>query len=176
MTIPLAILAVLSVVGGWVGLPEHWLWGNRFGEFLAPVTGHPHAAEHAGLLGEGALMLIATTLAVAGAYTAYYFYVKMPGLPMILSWKLRGLYELLRDKYRVDELYDAIVVQPYVRASTMLWKMVDVELIDGFVNGLAGAIGANGMLWRRLQTGNVQHYALVFLGGVVLVLAYYVIR
>jgi NADH-quinone oxidoreductase subunit L len=175
MTLPLVILAVLSVVGGWVGLPEHWLWGNRFGAFLAPVTGHPHVAEH-GVLGEGALMVIATTLAAAGAYAAYYFYIKMPGLPLILSWRLRGLYELLLDKYRIDELYDAIIVQPYARLSTLLWKVVDVELIDGFVNGLAGAVGANGMLWRRLQTGNVQHYALAFLGGVVLVLAYYVVR
>jgi len=176
MTIPLVILAALSIVGGWVGLPEHWLWGNKLGEFLAPVTGHPHAAEHAGMLGEGALMAIATTLAIAGATLAYVFYIRLPGLPMVLSWRLRGIYELLRDKYRVDELYDAIIVTPYVWLSTMLWKVVDVQLIDGFVNGLAGAVAANGTLWRRAQTGNVQHYALAFLGGVVLILAYYVIR
>ncbi len=176
MTVPLMILAVLSIVGGWVGLPEHWLWGNKLGEFLAPVTGHPHAAEHAGMLGEGALMAIATTLAIAGATLAYVFYIRLPGLPMVLSWRLRGVYELLRDKYRVDELYDAIIVTPYVRLSTMLWKVVDVQLIDGFVNGLASAVAANGTLWRRAQTGNVQHYALAFLGGVVLILAYYVIR
>jgi len=176
MTVPLVILAVLSIVGGWVGLPEHWLWGNRLGEFLAPVTGHPHAAEHAGILGEGALMLIATTFAVAGATLAYVFYVRLPGLPMVLSWRLRGAYETLLNKYWIDELYDAVFVQPYVRISTLLWQVADQQLIDGFVNGVAGAIGANGDVWRRAQTGNVQHYALAFLGGVVLVLAYYVIR
>ncbi len=175
MTIPLGVLALLSMVGGWVGLPHHWLWGNPLGEFLAPVTGHPHAAEH-GVLGEGALMLIATVLAIAGATVAYVFYIRMPGLPMVLSWRLRRVYELLLDKYRIDELYNAIIVAPYVRLSTFLWKIVDQELIDGFVNGLAGAVGANGRLWRQAQTGNVQHYALAFLGGVVLVLAYYVMR
>ncbi len=176
MTIPLVILAGLSIVGGWVGLPEHWLWGNRLGEFLAPVTGHPPAAEHAGMLGEGALMLIATTLAIAGATLAYVFYVRLPGLPMVLSWRLRGAYETLLNKYWVDELYDAVVVQPYVRVSTFLWHVADQQLIDGFVNGLAGAVAANGNLGRRAQTGNVQHYALAFLGGVILVLAYYVMR
>ena len=107
---------------------------------------------------------------------AYVFYIRMPGLPMILSWKLKGAYDLLVDKYRVDELYDAIIVTPYVRLSTFLWRIVDQELIDGFVNGLASTVAANATLWRRAQTGNVQHYALAFLGGVVLILAYYVIR
>jgi NADH-quinone oxidoreductase subunit L len=175
MTMPLVILAVLSVVGGWVGLPDHWLWGNTLGRFLAPVTGHPHVV-HGGLLGEEALMAIATALAGAGATLAYVFYVRRPGLPVALSGRLRGIYELLLNKYRVDELYDAIIVRPYVRASTFLWKVVDQGLIDGFVNGLAGAVGANGNLWRHAQTGNVQHYALVFLGGVVAILAYYVMR
>ncbi len=175
MTVPLVILAGLSIVGGWVGLPEGWLWGNKLGAFLAPVTGHPHL-DHGGVLGEGALMAIATLLAIAGASLAYVFYVRLPGLPMVLSWRLRGLYELLLDKYRIDELYDAIIVRPYTRCSEFFWRTVDQELIDGFVNGLAGAIGANGALWRRLQTGNVQHYALAFLGGVVVVLGYYVLR
>ncbi|MCC6766948.1 MAG: NADH-quinone oxidoreductase subunit L [Deltaproteobacteria bacterium] len=175
MTIPLVILALLSIVGGWVGLPEHWLWGNRFGHLLAPVTGYPHLAE-GGMLGEGALMLIATTLAIAGALLAYVFYLRLPGLPMVLSWRLKGAYELLLNKYWIDELYDAVIVAPYVRLSTFLWKVADQELIDGFVNGLAGAVGANGNLWRHAQTGNVQHYALAFLGGVVAVLAYYVMR
>ncbi|MCC6847978.1 MAG: NADH-quinone oxidoreductase subunit L [Deltaproteobacteria bacterium] len=174
MTIPLVILAVLSIVGGWVGLPEHWLWGNRFGHFLAPVTGHPHLAE-GGMLGEGALMLIATTLAIAGAGLAYVFYLRLPGLPMVLSWRLKGAYDLLLNKYWIDEFYDAVIVAPYVRLSTCLWKVADQELIDGFVNGLAGAVGANGDLWRHAQSGNVQHYALAFLGGAVAVLAYYVI-
>ena len=140
MTIPLVILAVLSIVGGWVGLPEHWLWGNRSASSWrrSPAT---RTSSTAAMLGEGALMLIATALAVAGATLAYVFYVRLPGLPMVLSWRLRGVYELLLDKYRVDELYDAIIVRPYVRVSTFLWRVVDQELIDGFVNGLAGAVG-----------------------------------
>lgn len=121
-------------------------------------------------------MVIATTVAFAGAALAYVFYLRRPDMPATLSRNMRGVYELLLDKYRIDELYDATVVTPYVRCSTFLWKVADQELIDGFVNGVAGSLIANGDLWRRLQTGNVQHYALVFLGGVVAVLAYYVIR
>jgi NADH-quinone oxidoreductase subunit L len=175
MTIPLVILALLSIVGGWVGLPEHWLWGNRIGEFLAPVTGHSHLG-HGGVLGEGSLMAIATILAVAGASLAYVCYVWLPGLPMALSRRLRGVYELLLDKYRVDELYDAIIVRPYVQVSTFLWRVVDQDLIDGFVNGLAGAVATNSNIWRQAQTGNVQHYALAFLGGALAILAYFVTR
>jgi NADH-quinone oxidoreductase subunit L len=110
MTIPLVVLAALSLVGGWVGLPEGWLWGPAFDRFLAPVTGHPHVAEHAAGV-ETALMLITTILAAAGATLAYVFYVRLPGLPMILAWRLARL-RSLSGKYWIDEPYDATVVRP----------------------------------------------------------------
>ncbi len=175
MTLPLVILAVLSLIGGWVGLPEGWLWGPAFGRFLAPVTGHPHLAEHgAGV--ETALMIVATLLAAAGATLAYVFYVRFPGLPDVLARRLQSVYELLRNKYWVDELYDALVVRPYVALSTFLWRVVDQVVIDGVVNGVATAVVANGQLWRYVQDGNVQHYALVFLGGAIALLSYYLVR
>jgi NADH-quinone oxidoreductase subunit L len=109
MTIPLVILAVLSIVGGWVGLPEHWLWGNA-----SASSWHRHGpsapSSTAGCSARGA-DADRDRLAIAGATLAYVFYVRMPGMPMVLSWRLRGLYELLLDKYRVDELYDAIIVR-----------------------------------------------------------------
>jgi NADH-quinone oxidoreductase subunit L len=174
MTVPLVVLAVLSVVGGWVGLPDHWLWGNVFGRFLAPVLGHPHGEPAAAT--EITLMLVATLLAAAGAAVAYVFYVRVPGLPAILAWRLRGVYELLAGKYWIDELYDTVVVRPYVRASEALWHVVDQLLIDGAVNGTATAVLVNGQLWRHVQSGNVQHYALVFLGGAIALLSYYLLR
>jgi NADH-quinone oxidoreductase subunit L len=78
---------------------------------------------------------------------------------------------LLSGKYWIDELYDAVVVQPYVRLSNALW-LADQVVIDGAVNGVATTVAANGQLWRYVQDGNVQHYALVFLGGVVALLSY----
>src|SRR5882724_13123595 len=153
MTAPLVILAALSIVGGWVGLPDGWLWGPAFDRFLAPVTGHPALGEHgAGV--ETALMVVTTLLAAAGATLAYVFYVRMPGLPYLLAWRLKPVYELLVGKYWVDELYDALVVRPYVALSTLLWRIVDQTIIDGAVNGVATAVVVNGQLWRYVQDGN----------------------
>jgi NADH-quinone oxidoreductase subunit L len=175
MTVPLVILAALSIVGGWVGLPEGWLWGPAFGRFLAPVTGHPDLGEHgAGV--ETALMLVTTLLAVGGATLAYVFYVRMPGLPQILAWRLKPAYELLVGKYWIDEFYDALVVRPYVALSNFLWRIVDQTMIDGAVNGVATAVVVNGQLWRYVQDGNVQHYALVFLGGAIALVSYCLVR
>ncbi len=175
MTVPLVILAALSIVGGWVGLPEGWLWGPAFGRFLAPVTGHSALGEHgAGV--ETALMLVATLLAAGGATLAYVFYVRMPGLPYLLAWRLKPVYELLVGKYWIDELYDAVVVRPYVALSNLLWRIVDQMMIDGAVNGVATTVLVNGQLWRYVQDGNVQHYALVFLGGAIALLSYYLVR
>jgi NADH-quinone oxidoreductase subunit L len=175
MILPLVVLAVLSIVGGWVGLPEGWLWGPAFGRFLAPVTGHPHLAEHgAGV--ETTLMVVTTLLAAGGATLAYVFYVRRPELPQTLASRLAPLYELLVGKYWVDELYDAVVVRPYIALSNVLWRVVDQTVIDGVVNGVATTVVANGQLWRYAQDGNVQHYALIFLGGAVALVSYYLVR
>ncbi|MBI3770433.1 MAG: NADH-quinone oxidoreductase subunit L [Deltaproteobacteria bacterium] len=175
MTGPLVVLALLSIVGGWVGLPEGWLWGPAFGRFLAPITGHPHLGEHgAGV--ETTLMVVTTLLAAGGATLAYVFYVRRPELPQTIASRFAPVYELLVGKYWVDELYDAVVVRPYVALSTVLWRVVDQTVIDGVVNGVATTVAANGQLWRYAQDGNVQHYALVFLGGAIALLSYYLVR
>ena len=175
MTIPLVVLAALSIGGGWVGLPEGWLWGPAFGRFLAPVVGHPHL-DHHGMLGEGTLMVIATGMAAAGAVLAWVFYVQRPELPAQLSERFRALHGLLLGKYWIDEIYDAIIVRPYVRFSGVLWRIIDQGIIDGAVHGTAAFVVVNGQLWRFVQTGNVQHYALIFLGGAASVLLYYLVR
>jgi NADH-quinone oxidoreductase subunit L len=174
MTVPLIVLALLSIGGGWVGLPEGWLWGPAIGRFLAPATGHPHL-EH-GAVGEGTLMVVATGMAALGAGLAWLFYLRRPELPAQLAARLQGLYSLLAGKYWIDEIYDAFIVRPYVRFSGMLWRVIDQGLIDGAVNGTAAFVVVNGQLWRLAQTGNVQHYALVFLGGAAAALLYYVMR
>jgi NADH-quinone oxidoreductase subunit L len=172
MTLPLVVLAVLSLIGGWVGLPEGFLWGDAFGHWLAPVTGAAHGEAHA-LTTELVLMLVTTLLAAAGAILAWVLYLRLPGLPMVLAWRLGAIHRALVNKYWIDELYEALVVRPYVRLSELLWRVMDQGLIDGMVNGAAAAVVANGQLWRYVQTGNVQHYALVFLGGALALLLYY---
>jgi NADH-quinone oxidoreductase subunit L len=178
MAVPLVVLAVLAVGGGWVGLPAGWLWGDRFGEFLSPVLASAHAVEaHAAGAGhggasEGLLMLFTTIVGLAGIGVAYFMYVQSPGVPQFLAWRTGAAYTLLLGKYYVDEIYAALVVRPYVVLCGFLWQIVDSLMIDGVVNGTGELVVANGGLWRRLQSGNVQHYALAMLLGAVVVAGY----
>jgi NADH-quinone oxidoreductase subunit L len=178
MTVPLVVLAGLSVVGGYAGLPLHLAWGNAFEHFLAPVLtgqqalGHGHESVAMELL----LMGVSVGVALAGIAVAYVFYVASPGLPDRLAQRAAGLYDLVLNKYYVDELYELLFVRPTVALSNALWRVVDVGVIDGLVNGTAAGVGATAEVWRRWQTGNVQHYALSFLAGVLAVVGYFVWR
>ncbi len=192
MTIPLMVLAVLSVVGGFVQIPliagaqhlEAFL-GPVFAD-LARVTGEvvhvggshaaaaPHA-EHQPLL-EGALMAISLLVALAGLYLARKFYVTDPALPRRMAESARGFYRLLWEKYRVDEFYDRNIVQPIVRGSERLWRDFDAGVIDAAVNGIGRQIERGAALLRTAQTGYVQVYALVLTLGLVVVLGYLALR
>jgi NADH-quinone oxidoreductase subunit L len=168
MTLPLVVLAVLSIVGGYVGLPEV-LGRDRFGEFLAPVVGPvPHG--HGSHALEWALMAVSVAIGLSGIALAYVFYVARPDLPRALARRFGGLYDLLLDKYRIDELYGATIVAGTVSLSRGLWRVIDEKLIDGTVNGVATLVSVQSAVWRKLQTGNVQHYALTFLVGVVVLI------
>ncbi len=176
MTVPLVVLAILSVIGGYVGLPAHWLWGDRFGAFLEPVLGGGHETGHLSLTTEYVLMAASVLVALLGFGLAYLFYLVQPGLPALLAWKASGAYNLIFNKYYVDELYDLLFARPTVALSNWLWRSVDDEVIDGVVNGTANTVGANSGLWRRWQTGNVQHYAISMLVGAMAILGYYALR
>ena len=173
MTMPLIVLAILSAVGGYVGLPGHVLWGNRFEAFLEPVLGA--AAADAGHLSGGAEALtmgVSVLVALLGLGVAYVMYVARPGLADILAFTWPRVYDLVLNKYYVDEVYEAVFVRPAVSFSTWMWQFFDVGVVDGLVNGTAEAIGANSGLWRRLQTGNVQHYAVSMFLGAMVILGY----
>ena len=176
MTLPLLALAFLCVVGGYVGMPEHWLWGNQFEHFLAPVFGHHALAEEHGASFELLLMALSVGAAVVGIAIAYWFYVASPSQPARLAARAAGLHTLLLNKYYVDELYDRVAVRPTAAVSGWLWRVFDVVVIDGLVNGIARFVGTNAALWRRWQTGNVQHYALSFLLGALCIMGYYAWR
>ncbi len=158
MTMPLIVLAVLAAVGGAMNVPA----------VLAPVIGHVHEPE-----APLQFKLLATALAVGGLGLAYLSYVVRPALPDTVARRLGGLYALVRDKFRVDELYDALVVRPLFALAGVGARVVDPRVIDGAVNGAATLVGATSALWRQMQTGNVQHYALSFLLGVLVLLGYY---
>ena len=169
MTIPLMVLALLSIVAGWVGLPHGVLWGDQFGHYLAPVLAPPHALGHHEISGGTVLVLTLVTTAVAllGIFVAYSFYLKSPGTADRLAERFHGVYTLLWNKYWVDEIYDRLIITPYVVFSKFFWKVVDAMLIDGVVNGAGVLVGRTSDVWRRAQTGNVQHYAAAMLLGAV---------
>ncbi len=172
MTLPLIALAALALIGGAVGLPKGILWGDRFGAYLAPSLGAlPHAeAEHAS--GGTLLFLIgsATFVALAGIYAAYVVYGRRSDVAERVAERAPGAYRLLWNKYFVDELYEAIVIRPYIALSDFFWRVVDSQLIDGAANGIGDLVYWSAGRLRRLQTGNVQAYALAMLLGAICVI------
>lgn len=195
MTIPLMVLAFLSVVGGYVGVPHVLGGANHIHQFLAPVVGGAEPAKaHAGFsllseawaAGEASgghsaalelfLMALSVVIALIGIGIAYFLYLKNPVLPRMLAERWRGLYRLVSNKYFVDEIYQVLFVDSLKRLATGLWKGFDEFIIDGTVNGTAYFIGWISAVMRKMHTGFVQNYALsIIIGGVVLAI-YYIMR
>lgn len=165
MTAPLMVLAVLSIVAGYLGIPT----------FLEPVFhGEGGAAHHEGSAAYG-IMAFATLMGFAGIGAAYYLYVLNPGLPDRLAHRWRAAYELSFHKWYVDEAYDRAFVRPTIAAANDLWKHVDVSIIDGAVNGVARAVAWGGWFIRLTQSGQTQHYALGMTLGAVVILTVYLL-
>jgi NADH-quinone oxidoreductase subunit L len=174
MALPLCILGVLSLIGGWIQLP---FFHNMkiLGGFLSPVFHHAHEisgmhGEGVGLWLEGALMTLSLVVACVGIYIAYRFYIKHPELPKDLAQRFAGLYRLLFNKYFVDEIYQMIVVRPLYRVSETLSYVVDKNMIDAAVNGTGRMLVGAGALLRRTTTGYLQFYGLVMFVGAVIIL------
>jgi NADH-quinone oxidoreductase subunit L len=162
MTVPLIVLAVLTAVGGFLPVPAL---------LEAAGIGHGHGA-HAPL----AFMVLAAAVAIAGLGFAGLAWVARPELPAAVAARLGALARLVADRFRVDELYQAAVVRPIFAAADVAAVRVDPGVIDGAVNGAGVLVAATSGLWRRLQTGNVQHYALSFLVGALALLGWYATR
>jgi NADH-quinone oxidoreductase subunit L len=157
MTGPLAVLAFLSIAGGFLfNVPA----------FLEPIFGAEGAEDMK-------LVAISSGAGIVGIGIAYWMYVLSPSIPDKIASTFSGLYTLIYNKYYVDELYDATVVDPVIGgSSTVLWKVVDVGVIDGMVNGVGSQARGMGMILRMLQSGNIRNYATwVVFGSVLLVAA-----
>jgi len=187
MTVPLSILAILSVVGGWVGIPAVLGGSNLFEHWLAPVF-HPVAvagahgaaaaeevAHHPASLEIG-LMALSVAIALCGIGLAYFLYRVRTGKPAEIAKKWPTLYDVVYHKYYIDEFYEWAVIRRIVNLSTGLWQMFDALFIDGIVNGAARLVGAAGDRVRRLQGGVVGGYAFSLLAGAVLLVGYILYR
>jgi NADH-quinone oxidoreductase subunit L len=158
---PLVVLAVLAIVGGFIPVPAT----------LEPVIGHAHEA-HAPL----SFMVLAIFLALGGLGLGWVFSVGNPQLAQSVADQMGGVYALVRDKFRIDELYDRIIIRPLFALADVNARTIDPRVIDGAVNGTGLLVAATSGAWRRLQTGNVQHYALSFLAGALALVGYYLSR
>jgi NADH-quinone oxidoreductase subunit L len=180
MTVPLMILAVLSIVGGYLGIPhlnqfEHWLEPafTRFvpEDALLPVEAHSSFGLELGL------MALSVLVALVGIYIARQIYLIKAGAADRVAANFSGLYNLLKHKWYVDEIYEALFVRPLMWLSeNFFWKIFDVRLIDGAVNGSAKFFGGIASGLRRWQTGVVQNYAVTLVLGLIVILGYLLMR
>ncbi len=175
MLTPLVILAVLSVIGGWVGVPEAMGGHAEIAHFLSPVTGAAHEATE-GRSMELLLAAVSVAVALTGWFVAHIMYFAKPELPAQLASKVRGIYLLLLNKYWVDQLYGAVVVAPILLISRYVLKgLFDTGVITG--GGMAVGYSAQGLgaLVQRVQSGNIRSYAgWLALGAAALLLLTYV--
>jgi NADH-quinone oxidoreductase subunit L len=173
MTMPLIVLAFGSIFAGWLGAPEY-LWGSRWDAWLLPTFGGAHDWHHGSVADEVTLTLLTVAIGALGYGLAYVLYSRPSKLPeQMASLGGGGLYRLLLNKYYVDELYDFLVVRPFTYCSSWLAQFFDPAVIDGLVNGVGKGARGFSLIWREIQTGNVQHYLVGFLAGTLALLAYF---
>jgi NADH-quinone oxidoreductase subunit L len=176
MTIPLIILAILSVGGGWMAAPALMGGVNHFQQFLSPVLSSAAepataaATEAAGGAGLFQALVGAPVIAgLLGFLIAWWLYIKSPETPASLAETLSGPYKLLYGKYFIDEIYQAAIVRPLLWISeNVLWRVVDERAIDGTVNGVATVSRETGDRLRHANTGNIRSYATWIVLGVVI--------
>lgn len=177
MAFPLIILAIGSIVAGYIGLPAALGGSNALAHFLEPSFHVEAAHEAADTALEGSLMIVSSGVALAGIGLAFYFFLRNRRAADAVARRFAAPYRLLANKYYVDEIYDATVVQPIrIVSEEGLWKVTDVRVIDGSVNGVGQVVASWSELLRRLQTGSVRAYAASLFVGVVAILGYYLWR
>ena len=173
MTLPLTILALLTVVTGVAfGIPS--AHGTRFERFLAPVF-PVHEGGHGGVV---ALLLLVSAVAVfaAGVAVAWFMYMASPVRADAIGRPRTAVHALLLNAYYVDALYDRAIVRPLLALAEFLARVFDLRLIDGLVNALGRAVVACAARLRRLQTGYTVNYALTMLAGAVAIVAFLLSR
>jgi NADH-quinone oxidoreductase subunit L len=181
MTGPLVVLAILSVFGGYVSIPEALGGGEGFIHYLDPVfasSEHLLRATSARPAAEGmssvALMGLSLLAAAVGIAFAWWFYLRSLETPKRLAERLKGPYRLLINKYYVDEFYNWLIVRPLrFTSEQILWRRTDAGAIDGtLVEGSGETTLKLGSVARRIYSGQLRSYATWVLLGAVLWLGY----
>jgi NADH-quinone oxidoreductase subunit L len=175
MTIPLIVLAVLSVIGGFLNVPEslggsHWL-----ANYLAPIF-EKSAAIMPVVEMKGSTEIILMCVSVGSAVLAFFYafikYSKNGEVPSPDGENRSFLVNLSYNKFYVDEIYDAIIRKPLDALSDFLYNVIDKKGIDGLVNGIGDSPVEASKGLRLLQTGNVGFYIFMMVAGIIAVLVY----
>ncbi len=177
MTIPLWSLAGLSIVGGFIGIPNFIskTFGgegaiNWLGAWMSPVAADIPLTLS--IPAEWVLMIFATAVAVAGVYVSFRMYGKgqQEESDEAIAKRFGGLYQIWKEKYNLDEAYEGAIVNPTVKFSDKVLAVFDIKIVDGFVNAVGGTVRLAGSLLRYIQTGITTSYAFFLILGVILVL------
>jgi NADH-quinone oxidoreductase subunit L len=177
MTMPLWILAILSIAGGFMGFPDFIV------ETFTGATAHVNwlhgwligvASEVDLILSKGikwAILAASVMVAASASYLAYTMYTddKSEASDAKIKSTFGGLYEVWSDKYKFDEFYEGYIANPIVKASDKVLAVFDIKVLDGFVNLTAGTVRFAGSLLRYVQTGVTQNYAIALVLGTILV-------
>ncbi len=159
MTVPLIILAVLAIVAGFVGSP---LMDNAFAHYIT----YPGAEHH---MPNAAIMIASSFLALSGIFLAWAFYQKKWLDYESLKERMSGFYQLLYNKYYIDEFYTWLI-KVFVDGTAKMMEWFDLKIINGLVNGIAWLTGYLGIALRYTEDGQVQSYALYMYAGIVILL------
>ena len=173
---PLVILAILATIGGFIGVPAAMGGHNELGHFLEPVLGsgaHPSGGENSGL--ELALSASAVLIGLVGLLVVHILYKVKPELPGKLATQFHGLYNLVLNKYWVDQIYGAVIVTPLLLFSRYILKaLIDRGIIDGAGFAAGATAQGFGAIVQRVQSGNIRSYAgWLAVGAAVLLIAVY---
>ena len=167
MTMPLVILALLSIVGGWIGIPAVFAENaHRLSNFLSPVyaTTHVQNEMHVSHTTELALMGSVVLLILISIFSAKQFFAKAD----IAEERSSAFGKLLENKWYIDELYDFIIVQPINQISSFFARIIDIKIIDGMVNGVGKLIHFSARQIRLIQSGQVGSYVLIMVVSIIL--------
>ncbi|MCX6136468.1 MAG: NADH-quinone oxidoreductase subunit L, partial [Ignavibacteriales bacterium] len=181
MTIPLVVLAVLSVIGGFIGIPASLGGGNQFEHFLEPVFAPANAKlalpVHDAAAMEYVLMIVSVLIAAGSIVAARYVYLRRTEIADAAAGRFPRIYRILFNKYYVDEIYDAAIVTPIEKTSEkLLWNIIDERIIDGTINVTAKMSAFIAEILRRIQTGVTGTYAIFFIVGVLFVISWLFVR
>jgi len=175
MTVPLMLLCVGAIASGWVGIPAILGGGAHFTEFMKPVLGHPEG--HGSHAEEMIVMGISIAAGLFGIGLAYFMYLKRSDIPGKLAVQFSGAYKVLFNKYYVDELYSFILIRPTIWiAKNVLIGITDAKFIEAIVNGVPAAIGGFSRQLRKVQTGFLHHYATIMATGILIIVAWMLLR